>query len=203
MKNSHLIHYFIFKLIRLHFENSYDKYKINATKNKIMIQRKQTLLLLIVVILMGLTFLLPSSIGIISSEMKNYHNVYEIMPFDVVGTSIDQSDDNLFSTTFLGLTITFSIGLTIFIISRFRNLVLQFRLTVALMMLLVVIECQMIYYGYKLISILNLSSDVQNPFPLNWGAAMPVISIIVSYFAFRMIVADYLIIKSLNSNRMR
>ncbi len=168
-----------------------------------MIQRKQTLLLLIVAILMSLTFVLPSSIGVISSESKNYHNVYEIMPFDVIGTSVDQSDEELFSTTYLGVALCLAIALCVFIISRFRNLVLQFRLTVFLMLLLGVIECLMLYYGYKLISVLNLSSDVQNSFPFSWGAIMPVISIIISYLAFRMIVADYLIIKSLNSTRMR
>ncbi len=169
-----------------------------------MIQRKQTLYLIIVVLLMASTFILPSAQGIISSASANYHDVFKIMPFGVYGNSLESANEpSLFSVTYLGVGICFIIAWAIFVITRFKNRWLQVRLTVFLIIWLVAIETLMFIYGYKLINHLDSLSEVQNGFPMTWGAIMPIISIIFSYLAFRGILQDELLIKSLNSNRMR
>lgn len=173
-------------------------------KQKIMIQRKQTVYLIIVMLLMASTFLIPSAKGVISSNSGDYHNIYQIMPHGVYGTSSESIEEpSLFSTIYMTVSIIFVIFWTGLIISKFKNRWLQIRLTVFLIIWLICIEVLMVVYGYKLIGELDKLSDVQNGFPLSWGALMPIVSIILAYLAFRGILKDELLIKSLNSNRMR
>lgn len=169
-----------------------------------MIQRKQTIYLIIVIILMALTFVLPSSQGIIESKDHNYYDIFIIMPFSVEGISPEMiSEPTLFSTTYLGSLICIIIIWAGFIISRYKNRWLQIRLTVFFIIWLIVVEVLMCFYGYKLITELDKLSDVKNGFPMTWGALLPLISILLSFLAFRGILKDELLIKSLNSNRMR
>lgn len=169
-----------------------------------MIQRKQTLYLIIVMLLMASTFIIPIAQGVISSNSDDYYNIYKIMPYGVYGTSSESIEEpTLFSTMTLCIAIGFVIAWTTLIISRFKNRWLQIRLTVFLMIWLVCIEVLMVVYGYKLIGELDKLSDMQNSFPMYWGSLMPILSIIFAYLAFKGILKDELLIKSLNSNRMR
>lgn len=169
-----------------------------------MIQRKQTVYLIIVMLLMASTFIMPIAKGVISATESEYYNIYKIMPYGVYGTSSESiAEPTLFSTIYMCIAIGFVILWAGFIISRFKNRWLQIRLSVFLMIWLVSIEVLMVVYGYRLIGELDKLSDIQNGFPLSWGALMPVLSIILTYLAFRGILKDELLIKSLNSNRMR
>lgn len=169
-----------------------------------MIQRKQTIYLISVILLMSLTFIIPSAQGIIESKSHNYYDVFTLMPFSVDGISPETvSEPTLFSTTYLGSLICLIIAWVGFIITRYKNRWLQIRLTVFLIIWLIVTEVMMCFYGYKLVGELDKLSDIQNGFPMTWGALLPIISIFLSLLAFRGILKDELLIKSLNSNRMR
>lgn len=169
-----------------------------------MIQRIQTIYLILVVILMGLTFILPSSKGNIESSSENYYDSFDVMPFSVESAvTNNEKMPSLFTPTTMGVAICFVILWTLFIITRYKNRWLQIRLTIFLMIFLVFIESFMVYNGYKLIGELDKFSDVKNSFPMSIGAVLPPLSFILSYLAFRGILKDELLIKSLNSNRMR
>ena len=169
-----------------------------------MIQRIQTVYLILVVILMGLTFILPSSQGFIESSSANYIDIFKVMPFSVESAALETTEPlSLFTPTTMGVSICFVIGWALLIITRFKNRWLQIRLTVFLMIFLVFVEGFMVYNGYKLTSELDKYSDIKNSFPMWWGSIMPVISFILAYLAFRGILKDEILIKSLNSNRMR
>lgn len=170
-----------------------------------MIQRKQTLYLIIVLLLMASTFILPSSKGIITSHSEDYYNIYSIMPFEVEASATTDNtiSDSLFSTVYLGVIICFTIAWTLLTIFMFKKRWLQIRLTIFLIIWLIGVEALMVAYGYKLTGVLDSYSDIKNNIPISWGAIMPIISIIFSYLAFRGILRDELLIKSLNSNRMR
>lgn len=163
-----------------------------------MIQRKQTLYLLLVVLLLATTYFVPSSVGMVSSAEKNFYEIYKVYPFGVYGTT---DSTTLFSTTYLGITISFCLLWTIVIITQFKKRWLQIRLSVFLMIFLLGVEAFMIGYGYKLTAALDLISDVPNGFPMRVASLFPIFSIFFAYLAFRAILKDELLIKSLN--RMR
>lgn len=163
-----------------------------------MIQRKQTLYLIIVAILLTATYFLPSAVGVISSADKNFYEIYQVYPFGVYGTT---EPTTLFSTTYLGVAISLCLLLTIIIITQFKKRWLQIRLSVFLMIFLLGVEAFMVGYGYKLINLLNENSDVINGFPMRIASVFPILAIFFTYLAFRAILKDELLIKSLN--RMR
>lgn len=163
-----------------------------------MIQRKQTLYLIFVILLLAATFFTPFAKGIVASPQQELYEIYKIYPYGVFGTT---AEDSLFSTLLLTVTIGISILWSVFIISRYKNRWLQIRLTVFLIILLVCTEGLMVIYGYKLTSALNQISETQNAFPMSYGALLPIAAIFFAYLAFRGILRDELLIKSLN--RMR
>ncbi|MCD7899183.1 MAG: DUF4293 domain-containing protein [Bacteroides sp.] len=149
-----------------------------------MIQRIQTVYLLLVVALLITALCLPLG-TFVSTEMVNYK-------FTNLG--VTQADNfystwGLFSILLLSAIISFA---TIFL---FKNRILQLRMTIFSTILLVG------YYITFLVFLFNIKSSLGASFQINWALCLPLISIILNYLAIRAIGKDEVLVKA--ADRLR
>ncbi len=150
-----------------------------------MIQRIQTVYLLIVFVLLIVTMCLPMGEFVAADGVT-------VSVFKPLGISLldggYQSTWGLFAIIFLGAVIALC---TIFL---FRNRMLQVRMTIFNMLLLLG------YYLATIVFIVMLKDDL-GVFRVNWSLSFPAVSIILNYLAFRAIYRDELMVKA--ADRLR
>ena len=144
-----------------------------------MIQRKQSVYLLLAVIAIVCALCLP--IGYFVDEATSL--VFKPMGITLMdGTQL--STWGLFALLVLGAIIP---ACTIFL---FRNRRLQMRMIVFNVVLLVA------YFFVLLLFISTLKSDLNSSFQLNWALCLPVVAIILNWLAFGAIRQDDQLVKA-------
>lgn len=152
-----------------------------------MLQRIQSVYLLVVAILLVVALCMP--VGSFVGADGITENVFKPLGLSMADGSF-QSTWGLFGLLLLSVIIAFC---TIFL---FRNRMLQVRMTIFNSVLLVG------YYIAFLVFMFVLKSDLEAmSFKLGWALCLPAVSIILNYLAFRAIYRDELMVKA--SDRLR
>lgn len=149
-----------------------------------MIQRIQSVYLLLVVILLIASLCLPLG-TFIDADMTNYR----FTNLGVTQAENFYSTWGLFSILLLSVIIAFA---TIFL---YKNRVLQLRMTTFNTILLVG------YYITFLVFLFNIKGNLQASFQINWALCLPLVSIILNYLAIRAIGKDEILVKA--ADRLR
>lgn len=150
-----------------------------------MIQRIQSVYLLIVTILLIVAMFLP-----VGSFVTAEGNIYEFTNLGVdLGNATDSSPWGMFAILLLSAIVAFA---TIFL---FRNRMLQIRMTIFNIVLLVG------YYITFVAFMLILQSRLNASYGLSWGLCLPLIAIILNYLAVRAIGKDEFLVKA--ADRLR
>lgn len=151
-----------------------------------MIQRIQSVYLLIVTLLLIAALCLPMGQFIAADGVT-------AQAFKPLGISLAdgsfQSTWGLFGILLLSAVIAFC---TIFL---FRNRMLQVRMTIFSSILLVG------YYIAFVVFLFVLKGDLDATYQIGWALCLPAISIILNYLAFRAILRDELMVKA--ADRLR
>lgn len=151
-----------------------------------MIQRIQSVYLLLVAILLVLAMCMPVGQFIGADGVTSYL-------FNPLGVTLAdgefQSTWGLFGILLLGALIALC---TIFL---YRNRMLQVRMTIFGSLLLVG------YYIAFFVFMFVLKDDLNASFQLGWALCLPLVSIILNYLAFRGIYRDELMVKA--ADRLR
>ena len=154
------------------------------------IQRIQTVYLLIIVILSSLTLFLP-----MVSFMPKYIDLqplYELKQMNLVGTGDVYSNLTTWTLFVLTLCIPIVALITIFL---YKKRTLQISLTVANMILMVG------YYVLLAIAIWSISDRLNADWHLHFTVIFPLINIILAYLALRGIAKDEALVRSLDRLR--
>ncbi len=150
-----------------------------------MIQRIQTVYLLIVTVLLIVAMCIP-----VGTFTHADGNVSEFMNIGVMmQNGIDSSVWGMFAILLLSAIIAFA---TIFL---FKNRVLQIRMTIFNSILLVG------YYLTFIVFMLILQKRLDATYHLAWGTCLPLVAIILNYLAIRAIGKDEILVKA--ADRLR
>lgn len=149
-----------------------------------MIQRIQTVYLLLVVALLIISMYLP-----LGSFIDMDLTVYKFNPLGVTINSNVHSTWGLFSILLLSAIIAF------FSIFLFKNRVLQLRMTVFNTIILIG------YYITFTVFLFSIKNDLEANFQIHWALCLPLISIILNYLAIRAIGKDEVLVKA--ADRLR
>ena len=154
-----------------------------------MIQRTQTVYLLLSSVLMFLVFMFPLSELLVSENINyifRYRGIYELA---------DNSE--ILTIPSIPLAIIFGIILIINLISifLFKNRMLQMRLSIFNIMLMLGSMGLAYFYIYTAFNELNTTLHI------SFAATFPLISAILTYMAFRGIKKDEKLVKSLDRIR--
>lgn len=156
-----------------------------------MIQRIQTLLLLIVVCLISVMIFLPLA------TISTYDTVYLLKADALINTMKENQSELVVWPLFILLMVMILVPLaTIFL---YKKRMLQIRLTIFSSVL------DALFYGlffYELSSIQKMIQP-QMPTSFGWVLIMPALAIVLNIVAIRRIGQDEMLIRSLNSNRIR
>lgn len=150
-----------------------------------MIQRIQTIYLLIVSLLLIATMCMPMGEFIAADGVSA--SIFKPLGITLVDGTY-QSTWGLFAILFLSTVVAVC---TIFL---FRNRMLQVRMTIFNILLLVG------HYSASIVFIVMLKDDL-GTFRVSWSLAFPAVSIILNYLAFRAIYRDELMVKA--ADRLR
>ena len=154
-----------------------------------MIQRIQTIYLVLVIICLGLTFLFPFATYTLSSvEESNFI-------FNVFGLDIEGNNKIKFPYY---VSIALSIGLSLFTISRFKNRVLQMKLG-RFNYLTILLTIVLSFINIRTIEDLFPAGNVTVAFGV--GLFMPVAALVFLFLANRSIKNDEKLIKSIDRIR--
>jgi len=148
-----------------------------------MIQRIQTLYLLISVVVINLLFLLPIN------ELTNSEHILRFTIFGISEIVLDKSELIIETMPLLVLT-SFSALSLFFSIFLFKNRRLQTRLVVYSIVVLIGLQTLFIFYLYK-ITTLN-----QTNFSFSPGLFLPIVAAFIAFLAFRAIRKDDELVKS-------
>ncbi len=149
-----------------------------------MIQRIQTVYLLIVTILLAVTIFFPMGYFVAADS-----SAYSFMPAGVTINEIFHSTWGILVILVLSTLLSF---VTIFM---FKNRILQIRMTVFSSVLLIG------YYLAFLAFMLMLKHDLGFSFRISWALSFPLIAIILNYLAIRAIGRDEVMVKA--ADRLR
>lgn len=151
-----------------------------------MIQRIQSVYLLIVTVLLVMAACLPVGQFVGADDVT----AHVFKPLGVtMAEGTFQSTWGLFGILLLSAIISFC---TIFL---FKNRMLQVRMTVFSTILLVG------YYIAFLVFVYMLKSDLEASFQIGWALCLPLVSIILNYLAFRAILKDEVMVRA--ADRLR
>ncbi len=155
-----------------------------------MIQRIQTLYLLLIVILSVFTFFMPFA-GLLNSAdalhyVMNYKGVF------LVQSTGNVFQENVWALTALSAMIPTLAFVTIFL---YKKRLLQIRLLIFNMVLMAG------YYGLLFIYLWQAGQKLQADWYLELVTAFPLINIIIAFLAVRAIGKDEALVKSLNRIR--
>lgn len=150
-----------------------------------MIQRIQSVYLLLVTILLVVTMCVPvGGFTMADGQTASFTNLGVFSE-----TVSDSSSWGMFAILLLAAVISFA---TIFL---FKNRMLQIRMSVFNSILLIG------YYITFLVFMFVLKSRMDASFHLSWGLALPLVSIILNYLAIRAIGSDEVLVKA--ADRLR
>ncbi|NDV64356.1 DUF4293 domain-containing protein [Bacteroides sp. 224] len=149
-----------------------------------MIQRIQTVYLLLVVALLVASVCLPFG-AFVDREMVTY----EFTAFGVKSPDGFYSTWGLFSLLLLSTIIAFAT------ILLFKNRVLQLRMCIFNTVVLVG------YYIAFLVFLFSIKSDLDAIYQMNWALSLPLVAIIFNYLAIRAIGKDEVLVKA--ADRLR
>ena len=155
-----------------------------------MIQRIQTVYLLIIVILSSLTLFLPM-VSFMPKDI-DLQPLYELKQMNLVGTGDVYSNLTTWTLFVLTLCIPIVALITIFL---YKKRTLQISLTVANMILMVG------YYVLLAIAIWSISDRLNADWHLYFTVIFPLINIILAYLALRGIAKDEALVRSLDRLR--
>ena len=162
-----------------------------------MIQRIQTVYLLVATILMSLTLMLPLA------TITNGTNEIVFTAFGVTGLPESLGTFSSQLPLYLGALLLLPTLLPIVIIFLFKKRMLQIRLCVSEILLLlgaagfIAIFCWRFYDTIKV----NISKSSELLFTLEWASIMPVIAMILVGLAIRGIAKDEALVRSLDRIR--
>ena len=174
------------------------KYLLSATKNLLilpkiyeMIQRKQTLFMFLSAILSGLLFVLPLSTFTFGSNIN--------VGFSILGVDIVEELEGFFSSSYTWPLVAITILMTltpVFTALRYKHRVQQVRFSQLNMLF------NMVFVGLVL---LYYVSDIQKIIPsepqYKIGVFIPLINMVLEYFAIRGVKKDIELLKSVDRLR--
>jgi len=149
-----------------------------------MIQRIQTLHLLVIVILMTLVTLMP---------IVNFTTLGESFVLKIFGV-ISKEGAYIVKTPFMGIAAILCLAIPLVTIFLYKRRILQIRLCVVEMVLLAGLQLFMIMYLFRTHS--TLEYGMKHLVKYSFTVILPLISIILAYFAYRSILKDEIIIAS-------
>lgn len=152
-----------------------------------MIQRIQTLYLLVVTVLMSLTLFMPiASFGVAGET-------FELTAFTLRCGEVSQS------TIWMGILLVLATALPLVTIFLFKRRTLQIRLC-AVEIVLLLGSLVMIGLYYWLTSRVFQGLEIEHR-QFGWAAPMPLIALVLSYLASRAIFKDEVLVRSLDRIR--
>lgn len=146
-----------------------------------MIQRKQSVYLLVAVIVLICALCLPLGYFVGADQV-------DALAFKPLG--VIQADGSLLSTWGVFSLLLLSAVVSFCTIFLFRNRRLQMRMIVFNVVVLVA------YFFVLLLFISTLKSDLNSSFQLNWALCLPVVAIILNWLAFGAIRQDDQLVKA-------
>ena len=156
-----------------------------------MIQRVQTLYLLLATALMSLTLFLPLA------NIWQADNTLVIKAFSV---DLSSFEFDLPLPIYLGIILTAATLLPFITIFLFKKRLVQIRLCVSELVLLVGAIAFIALYCYRLCSLLS-EVTTNSIFTISFAAVMPIIAIILVILAMRAIAKDEALVRSLDRIR--
>ncbi len=154
-----------------------------------MLQRIQTVYLLIVAILIGVLYFFPFASFVVDLDMSMYHlSIKGLIP-DIVGTK------PVFRALPLVIIITAIVVISIAIIALFKRRMLQIRLSIVNILLLIGLQSLMLYF----VSVSKHQLGGQSSYSLIF--IFPLIAAILSYLAIRRIAKDEALVRSMDRLR--
>ncbi len=155
-----------------------------------MLQRIQTLYLLIIVILSGITLFVPNAQFLSSPDKIDY--IFNLRGLYGVTENVNTLMQDVWALTAIKVLITFIAFYTIFV---YKKRILQIRLTIFNMVLM------MGYYPILFIYLWLIKSNLKIEYSIGFVSIFQVINIILSILAIRAIGRDEALVKSLNRLR--
>ena len=154
-----------------------------------MLQRIQTVYLLIVAVLIGVLYFFPFASFVVEQDMSMYNlSVKGLMP-DIEGTK------PLFRALPLVIIITIIVIMSIAIIALFKRRMLQIKLSIINIVLLVGLQSLMLYF----VTVSKHQLGGQSSYNLIF--VFPLIAAIITYMAIRRITKDEALIRSMDRLR--
>ena len=167
-----------------------------------MIQRIQSIYLLTIAVLLLLLFFVPTVS--IDFFLGSQSRAIEMLPFGITETGGGESSIAI-GTVYYGILIVVAMVLSLTIIFLFKNRVSQMRLVAADIVLQAGILAFIAYYIYKAYSLADnieaVSIGAKAYVSLSPVCAVPVATIVLSCLAFRGILRDHILIRSLDRIR--
>ncbi len=167
-----------------------------------MIQRIQSIYLLAVAVLLLLLFFVPTVS--VDFFLGTQSSGIEMLPFGITETGGGEKATAV-STVYYGILVVVAMALALTVIFLFRNRLLQMRLVVAGIVLQAGILVFIAYYVYKAYSLADsieaVSMGAKAYVSLSPVCAVPVATIILSCLAFRGILRDHILVRSLDRIR--
>lgn len=154
-----------------------------------MIQRIQTVFLLIAIVLISFMFFAPLA-NFTDAHGKVYEMIYN--RFYSVGNSPEKYSEKLNMFIYLIMAI---IGVLIITLLSYKKRIIQIRLCTVSILLMVFLEIVVIFYFYQ---IKNMIGGTSAP---GWGLIFPIASAAFTYLAMRAITKDEALVRSLDRLR--
>ena len=167
-----------------------------------MIQRIQTLYLLIVAVLLFLMFFFPVvTIDVFSNGSSE---ALEMRPFGLKSVTAEASQ-KVVSTPYMGILLLITFIISFFNIFLYRHRWVQIRFCFVMMVLELGLQLYVAYYLFKagdVVKELNMTmADSAAPIGYSLVDIFPIICIILTYLAFKGIIRDEMLVRSLDRIR--
>lgn len=164
-----------------------------------MIQRIQTLYLLIASTLIAIMLFCP----IFSFETLSVAKpeLFKMMPFGVKGKIADVDVSNIFSTAYMGVLMVINFIVSFFNIFLYRHRWVQMRICFVSMILSLGVQLFIVYYIFLAKGFVGALEGEVTPLTYSVSDVFPIVAIILTYLAFRGVVRDEMLIRSLNRIR--
>lgn len=154
-----------------------------------MIQRIQSLYLLLVVILMSLTLCLPIATFVVDGA------TFELTAFALRCGDLSES------TVWMGILLALATVLPLVTIFLFNKRTLQVRLCAVELVLLLGSLVMVALYYWLTSSLFDDATLVVEHRQFGWAAPMPIVSLVLTYLASRAIFKDEVLVRSLDRIR--
>ncbi len=156
-----------------------------------MIQRIQSLYLLLTVILMGILCFIPLASFLSGGE------VYKLFAWGIRATGPHPTV--VVPSVYMGILLGLSILVPLVTIFLYKRRLIQIRLCIVEMVLLVGMELYVVFYLYKVWKTISVQASHQLVFSV--VDLFPLISLVLVYLAFRAIARDEALVRSMDRIR--